>query len=309
MGQVRAALGDDAVIVSTLPGPDGVQITAAHRDVEGTGERPPPPDTSDHALLDALRAALDDHGVPNNLARSLARVAGDAEARTPTQALAVALDAAFMFAPLPVTGARHPIMLVGPHGAGKTIMIAKLAARAAMADHPLAVISADNYRAGGIEQLSVLTDLLRLRLRVAGSPEALHDMVRAHHSDTLVLIDTAGVNPFSAADMDDIAGLVEAIEAAPVLVIAASGDAAGDADVAAAFHDLGARRLLLTRVDASLRLGGALTAAVAGPLALTDFSSGPHIATAFDPMSAVTLARLLLRDPRRRQTRLPDHED
>ena len=58
-------------------------------------------------------------------------------------------------------------MLVGPTGVGKTTTIAKLAARAALIEGKrVSLITLDNYRVGGIDQIRTFADLIGVPLRV-----------------------------------------------------------------------------------------------------------------------------------------------
>ncbi len=296
MALLRRELGDDAIIVSTqrANGGKGVRITAALEvdepedglaDILGSGGR----------AADALRGALNGHGVPPRLVERMVNAARSTELDDPTLACAAALEAGFTFAPLPETAAPRPFMMIGPPGAGKTMAVAKLAARSVLRGRRVGVISADNQRAGALEQLAAFTRILRLELKTARGPDALRRAVE----DTMpgvdiAFIDSAGLNPFKQTDMDFLLNLVEAAEVEPILVMAAGGDAAEAAEVAESFGAIGATRLFATRLDMTRRLGGIMAAADAAQLMLCDASSTPHVANGVSPLSPVVLARLIL---------------
>lgn len=69
------------------------------------------------------------------------------------------------------------------------------------------------------------------------------------------------------------------------------------ADMAQVFGSLGAARLHVTRVDAARRLGCVLAAADATSMSLCEISVTAFIANGLSPINAVSLSRLLLRDP------------
>ena len=67
--------------------------------------------------------------------------------------------------------------------------------------------------------------------------------------------------------------------------------------MARAFAEIGATRLLVTRLDTARRLGGMLAAASAANLRLCDVGIGPHLADGLSPLNPLALARLLAAAP------------
>jgi flagellar biosynthesis protein FlhF len=126
MRQVRTALGEDAVILSTEQEGKQVKVTAAvENDAAPATAVPVATDSSDE-----LEAALRYHSVPKALSDRLLATAGDLEGSSPQQALTAALRAQFGFQPLTDRKPAKPILLAGLPGAGKSSTLAKLAARA-----------------------------------------------------------------------------------------------------------------------------------------------------------------------------------
>jgi flagellar biosynthesis protein FlhF len=105
-----------------------------------------------------------------------------------------------------------------------------------------------------------------------------------------------GTNPFSAAEMDELAGFTRVGNIEPILVLAAGGDPAEAGDIAAAFKEIGATRLLATKLDMTRRLGGILVAADSARLKLCEFSATAQVADGLSPINPVSLARILLPD-------------
>lgn len=298
MALVRAELGDDAIIVSTqrASGGQGVRITAALEEATSddeihemlSGGVPSP-------VADTVRDQLAYHGLPPRLIDRLVKAARGVDTADPTMACAGALDEVFAFAPLPERKAPRPFMLVGPPGAGKTITVAKLAARARIAGRSVSVISADTVRAGALEQLSAFTSILDIELQKARGPEALRALVDGTvlvHD--LVFIDTPGINPFSGGDVAYLRDLIEAVDVEPVLVMAAGGDPVEATEMAEVFAELGATRLLATRLDMTRRLGAVLGAADVGQFMICEVSINPHVANGLCPITPVSMARLLV---------------
>jgi flagellar biosynthesis protein FlhF len=298
MQVVRRELGDDAIIVSTqrAAGGKGVRITAALE----------PTDTDeaiDQVLADAdrmpaaevVREALTDHGAPQRLVERLVAAVRNSGIDDPSLACAAALESGFAFAPLPDQTAPRPFMLVGPHGVGKSMAVAKLAARSALKGRRVGVISCDNLRAGATDQLAAFTRILEIELVTARGPQSLRRAVEtaaARHD--LVFIDSPGLNPFKTSDMEYLAALIEAANVEPILVLAAGGDAQEAAEIGEVFGAAGATRLLATRLDTTRRLGSIMAAADAGPLMFCDVSATPHVVNGVTQISAGTMAYMIL---------------
>jgi len=305
MRQIRAEFGEDAVIVATRPanGRREICVTAAIDRADAISAElaaaPAPPDgatTETDGVAAEIDRALAYHRVPDD-ARARVRAAVNAQAPSTAEALAGALGECFAFAPLDPVPRRAPLALVGPPGMGKTVTIAKIAARAVLAKRPPCVITTDNFRAGGIDQLRALARLLDIDLETAASPRELERIVGANPGDGPLLIDTAGINPFSRASLIALSELLEGAGAEPVLTLAAGGNADDAAEIGEAFAAIGCARLVLTRLDATRRLGAALAAAASGGLAFSDVSLSPHVSRGLRPLDPAGLTRLLLCHP------------
>jgi len=274
---VRDALGEEAVVLSTRRVGGGVEVTAALDLAEPELIEPEP--SGEDAPPELLR---------HNLAPGLGAYFAGADL---TQMLAKRLS----FVALPTD---KPILLVGPPGAGKTLTCAKLTARAKMSGQTPIVVTADGARAGAVEQLAAFTRLLRLTLAVAAAPEALEKALRARKPGQPAFIDGFGCNPFDGAQAELLHRLIRAADATPVLVLPAGLDAEEAAEIARAFHVLGARHLLPTRLDMTRRLGSVLSAACVG-FALTEAGIGPQVAHGLQEISPAWLAQRLAVDPQR----------
>ena len=243
-----------------------------------------------------LRQLLSYHGIPAALASRLRRTAADFAHETPELALAAALDAGLTFEPLGNAPWRRPVMLVGPPGVGKTLTAAKLMVAAHRRGEVVAAISCDTKRAGGFEQLEAFTRILGRPLAAVEDPQALARIIGEMPS-TATIIDTAGANPFDRDDLAALGRLIDATHAEPVLVVAAGTDPAEAGEVAIEFARLGARRMLVTRLDVARRLGALLAAADGARLAIAGTSFGPHPTEPLCALNPLSLARLLAAAP------------
>lgn len=310
MQLVRKDMGRDAIIVAThqdSPGAE-VQVTAAleteDRDdalfsgwttptAAGSGDDDPEGAEFEGIHGSALRRDLGYHGVPAALAERLGRLGASFSTADPIMALAGAFDEVFGFAPLSDQPPPRPIMLVGPPGAGKTIVAAKLMMRARRAARPFAAITTDTRRAGGVQQLQAFTDILGAELTAVADAEALATAAQAADAGE-IYIDTAGANPYDDDELEALRTLVRAARAEPFLVLPAGGDVMEAADLARAFASVGARRMIATRLDMTRRFGSLLAAAAAGQLAFADVGISPFVADGLAAVNPVSLARLML---------------
>jgi flagellar biosynthesis protein FlhF len=320
MEQVRQALGDDAVILSSESSARGVKITAAID--AGDDDLPAPAAKSSFAPLtsrdnapDDLRFALQEalrfHNIPELfIAKMLQRATGGAlpaavalsrgkvdKSAQLSLAMEKMLSGFFQFSPLPIPHghAGRRLMLVGTPGIGKTLTTAKIAARVALAKQPMTVITTDTKRAGGIEQLKAFTDILSQPLLVAASRSELWRHVSAQPPEQAVLIDTAGCNPYNEEEWNELHHYATLDGIEPVLVLPAGGDSAEAIDMTERFAELPIKRLLITRTDATRRFGGALAAAAAHGLSFAHASTSASLADSLYPLDAGLLASLLLR--------------
>jgi flagellar biosynthesis protein FlhF len=320
MRQVRQALGDEAIIVATREEQGGgVRVTAAveeddfpasgeGRGGEGRGggrsggrggrgdeapSRPAPEPQID--VGEVVADALHRHGTPAALAEQMVDAISGLDTGDPTLALGAALDSVFTFNPLPEARAGgKPLVLVGPPGSGKTLTVAKLAARAVFKNRSVGVITTDTVRAGGVDQLAAFMRLLKVKLLTVEDPEALSGAIGVNRGVDLMIIDTAGRNPFDTTEMADLKALLTAASVEPVLVLPAGLDAMEAADTGLAFRSLGVRRMLLTRLDVARRLGSSLAAAHRSRLAFCDGTIAPKVAEGLTQLNPVALARLIL---------------
>lgn len=323
MRRVRDVLGPDAVILSSQPSEDGrgVRVTAALEDdpLESLTRDISPGGTADTAIervtgaandgalsLDEISEALTYHRTPPALFDRLVGTAAALAAQDNAMvlggpfggrfggALGGALETEFTFAALPERPGLRPLLLMGPPGAGKTAAAAKLCARVRLAGGRTSVVTMDTVKSGGLAQITAFAQALGADLLQAPDIDALANAVAACPPDNFVVIDTIGANPFDAGDRDRLGLAVGAADADPVAVLPAGGDPADCAEAATVFAELGAQRLIVTKIDAARRFGGLLSAAQAGHFALMATSASPTISDPLLPLDSASLARLLL---------------
>jgi flagellar biosynthesis protein FlhF len=271
----------------------GVRVTAAIDDAPPASRTSPAAPDHGSEVIEVVAAALLRHQVSNAMAERLLAAATQFANDDPVLALGAAFDTHLQFQPLVEDKADKPLIFIGPPGAGKTLSAAKLATKATLAKKPVAVISTDTERAGGIEQLAVFTRLLKLKLIEIEDAHALKEAtgIQPH---ALTLIDTPGRNPFSEIERRQLQPLIAASGGEAILVLPADMDANEAIDMAQAFRAMGATRLLMTRLDLTRRLGGMLKLAFETRMPLAHFSASGKVTEPLQPLNPIALARLIL---------------
>jgi flagellar biosynthesis protein FlhF len=239
-----------------------------------------------------LSALLEAHNLPGPLIKRLARAAAALPLATLLlERLSAALADQIHFAEFDALMRRHVLLLVGPPGAGKTTLAAKLAAR--RGERQALLVTTDANRAGGIAQLEEYARVLGLPSMVAGDAATLARLAGETERQSLV-IDTAGVAPGDETARDALAAFIAACAAEPILVIPADTAAEEAVAMVRFFAPLGVNTLLPTRLDLVRRLGGMLAAAETGRMALPAAGVTPHFAFGLRPLTPETVARRLL---------------
>ncbi len=320
--QIKAALGDDAIILSSKEQSGGITVTAAI-DEDAMEQKTSPlvkkplavqpaaptrQDVTSHQLRFDVQNCLRFHGIPEHflakmtatlteaatahiLARSRLNIADESK-----HFLKLALEhiAAQYFAfAKPISHAER-IILVGTPGIGKTLTAAKLATAYALANTTPVVITTDTTRAGGVEQLKAFTDILGIDIILCETPRELQNELKNINKNTPVIVDTAGCNAYDESAMDELAALANLTGIEPVLVMASGMDSGEAIDIAEAFMQMPIHRMIATRTDSARRFGSMISVASAHKLALYLNSSSASVTEGLEPFSPAMLAQLLI---------------
>ena len=184
------------------------------------------------------------------------------------------------------------IAVVGATGVGKTTTVAKLAARYLLrhGQKRVALITTDNYRVAAHEQLRSYARIMGAPLRVAADVDSLQEALHAFRDRDLVLIDTAGMSQRDMRLNEQFNLLKSAGHRLQVfLALAANNQRSVLADVARAFRIVPLAGCVLTKVDETTSLGGALSVAVESQLPIAYFSDGQQVPEDLHPARAHAL--------------------
>jgi len=173
------------------------------------------------------------------------------------------------------------VALVGATGVGKTTTIAKLAARYTLkhGPHRVALITTDNYRVAAQEQLRSYARIMGIPMRITGDSDSLREALDSLHDKELILIDTAGM---SQRDMmlNKQFAMLQA-EGLPLiktyLTLATNCQRGVLTETGDKFKEMNLAGCILTKVDETTSMGGALTVAVENDLPISYFCDGQQV--------------------------------
>jgi len=171
------------------------------------------------------------------------------------------------------------VILVGPPGAGKTTSIVKIAARYMNETHcPPALVSFDNYRIGGADQLRTFASLLGAPFQAVEAPASLLASLRSLSAHDLILVDTSG---YSDKDMDAAGDLEQFLSICPAaevhLTLSATTKPADLRRAVERFTRFRPTRLVFTRLDETSSFGPIWSESVRQGWPLSFFSEGQQI--------------------------------
>ncbi|MCF6338336.1 MAG: flagellar biosynthesis protein FlhF [Gammaproteobacteria bacterium] len=172
------------------------------------------------------------------------------------------------------------VALVGATGVGKTTTIAKLAARYALkhGSASVAMVTTDGYRIAAHEQLRTYGRILDIPVRIANTHAELVEALKLLSDRALVLVDTAGMSQRDmrlSQQFQMIKNSTPGIKT--YLVLSATTHRAGLREIAKAFGEINLDGCILTKLDETTSLGGALSAVMEHSIPVTYVSDGQRV--------------------------------
>lgn len=265
--------------------------------------------SSAQPVLEVIEKNLTSHAVSDALKARIMEAAGNARVGKgelldiAETVLAEALSKTLNFNPIRTGEKDYPakaLMLVGPHGAGKSSTIAKLATQLTLAKRKVVIISTDTEHLGANDTLQALTDILKCEFHIVEKRAGLRDKIKEYAGNAWVLIDSAGVNIYEFQQMKALGELAGLQDVEPILTYPGGLDAEEAQELAGVFSFLPVERLIVTRTDATRRLSSFFAVLSAGNYALANMTSSANPSEACNPLSAPALSRLMLRRLRER---------
>ncbi|MCW8410304.1 flagellar biosynthesis protein FlhF [Legionella sp. PATHC035] len=169
---------------------------------------------------------------------------------------------------------------VGPTGVGKTTTLAKIAARFTLrfGAEKLGLVTMDTYRIAAQEQLMMYGKILGVKVCVAQDEVSLARVLRQLSDKKLILIDTAGMNPADervVKQMNVLSTYLQSISR--VLVLPATSHYQVLIDAIRRYEANQVDQCILTKLDESLAVGGALSALIESGLGVSYLTHGQRV--------------------------------
>jgi len=305
---VREDLGPDALVLSTrevtatgvrgLMGRREVEVTAAAERHDMAAERHPAPlapvadarpSSADRAIGE-IAARLEAGGLTPELARAIAAAHPVGRRRgADSQSLKATVARALKTLALGNEPYAAVEVFVGPPGAGKTTTVAKIAAQErARHGTRLALLSADGFRVGAIEQLRLYADILGSPFTAARTPEEFSRALDSARRP--LLVDTAGRSPADAAARNTFQVLAGRDDVRTHLVMPAATAPKTAERFLERFADAHPSRVVLTRLDEADSIVPLVSLLRDRQMPLSYFGTGQNVPADLQRVTPPTLA-------------------
>lgn len=170
--------------------------------------------------------------------------------------------------------------LVGPTGVGKTTTVAKIAASCTLQHgaSQVALVTTDTYRIGAVDQLRIYGKILGIPVYAVRDGDELQVTLGELQKRRLVLVDTVGMSQRDRRVAEQVAmlsGHGRPVERLLLLSAVSQGEALDD--VLRCYQGEGLSGCILTKVDESLSLGGAVDVLLRSGLPLHYVTNGQRV--------------------------------
>ncbi len=189
----------------------------------------------------------------------------------------------------------YVVALVGPTGVGKTTTVAKLASIGKLVrGESVALITADTYRIGAIDQLKAFADIASIPLSVVYTPDEMIAAIRKFSNYDTIYIDTVGRSQKSADKIIELGRFIDAADPNEVhLVLSANFSLSTVRDIYKKFRSLKPNRLIVTKTDEAVSLGMLLSLAQDSRLTFSFVTDGQSVPDDIEPANGDKLARMI----------------
>jgi flagellar biosynthesis protein FlhF len=185
--------------------------------------------------------------------------------------------------------------LVGPTGVGKTTTLVKLALRAeAEFGKPAALVSTDDERVGGRQEIRRYAEILDVPCLQARSRADLDRFIELHQSERIVLIDTPGRSPVESVAIQSLSQLLQGLPT--LLVLSAHARESALRAAIDAFRTLDYEQLVFTKLDETPGTGAIAGLAAMSPVPVRYVGLGQNVHDDLQRADPRWLARWALGD-------------
>lgn len=190
----------------------------------------------------------------------------------------------------------HVVALIGPTGVGKTTTLAKLAANLKLREkRRVGLITLDTYRIAAIDQLKRYADIIGSPLRVVANADELIDAMKTMSDMDFVLIDTAGRSPKDTMKLNELRGLLGAIEPDEVHLVISSTAGQDCVELAVQkFSEVRVDKIIFTKLDEAAHVGMVLNVIRKVNKSLSYVTTGQDVPDDIEVGRGKALAQMIL---------------
>ncbi len=176
-------------------------------------------------------------------------------------------------------GKQKIVAFVGPTGVGKTTTIAKLAAiQAIKMRKRVALITLDNYRIAGIEQLKIYAKIIGIPIEIASTGKEFKECLNRLEDKHLILIDTAGMSQGNEYQFNELRIFFDKIRHVETHLLLSATTKENDLiDILARFKVFPISKLLFTKLDESTSYGNMLNQIIQSKIPVSYFTNGQQV--------------------------------
>jgi flagellar biosynthesis protein FlhF len=185
---------------------------------------------------------------------------------------------------------------IGTTGVGKTTTVAKIGAQLMLKAHrKVGLISIDNYRIGGMEQLKTYANILGIPCFPAFNRKDLAFALKRMEQRDVVLIDTAGQSQYDRARMEELKKMMtdDLAITSHLLLSVATTESEMD-QTAINFSPLKFQSYIFTKTDEAERCGCIINQIMKLPLPISYITTGQNVPEDIERASKENIVNLIL---------------
>ena len=164
---------------------------------------------------------------------------------------------------------------IGPTGAGKTSMLAKLASH--YQKYNTLIVSMDDKKVAASDQMRVYAKLLNIDFKVFSNAKSLNDFLKKSNSYELVLVDLPGTNLKNKSSVSKLSAVTESPNIFSHLVLPITERKIQLENNVRHYTQLGINSLVFTKLDESWKYGDIFNLSYRWGIPVSYFSCGRSI--------------------------------
>jgi len=199
-----------------------------------------------------------------------------------------------------ISGKPRVIAFIGPTGVGKTTNLVKLASQYALIHQmKVALLTADTYRIGAVEQLRIYRDIIDIPFEAVNSPEELKAALKRYADKDLIFFDTAGRSPQNRRQIQDLKAFLEVAKPSEThLCVSATTKNADLLPIVGKFGLVPVNRFLVTKLDETRSHGMLLNLASNFQVPISYLTTGQNVPNDIEVATPERMAELVLGESR-----------